>query len=132
VVVMMNVDLGLTILWRRIADLDLDVNDWFIGGGWHGLLGEKADLFADLAYIDSERGPLDESGYFGRIGVRWRLIKMLELGASTRYQDVGDLDDDVVWNANAILYVWKMGIGIAAEISDDIDSYNAFLRFNFK
>lgn len=113
-------------------DLDLDINQWFVGVGWHGLLGEKADLFGDVAYMDADYGGFDDSGYFGRVGVRWRLIKLLEIGASTRYQDLGDLDNDLVWNANAIFYVWKLGIGVNAEIADDIDTYNAFVRFNFE
>ena len=45
---------------------------------------------------------------------------------------LGDFEDDVVWNANAILYLGKLGIGLQAEIADDIDTYNAFLRFNLK
>jgi hypothetical protein len=122
------------------TDNNIELTQWYVGVGWHGLLGEKADLFADVAYVDSEissGGTLglttgDESGYFGRVGIRWRLIKMFELGASSRYQDLGDFDDDVVWNANAILYLGRVGIGLQAEIADDIDTYNAFLRFNLK
>jgi hypothetical protein len=112
-------------------DLAVDVDKWYAGAGWHGLLGEKADLFADVAYVDATIGPVDDTGYFGRLGVRWRLIKLLELGANTRFEDLGDLDDDLVWEANAILYFWRLGIGVNYEIQDDIDTFNGYVRFVF-
>ena len=112
-------------------DFDLDLNRWFVGGGWHGLFGEKADLFGDLAYVNREVGPVDDSGWFGRVGIRWRLIKLLEIGANGRYESMSDLDSDTIWALNATLYVWRLGIGLNYETEDEVDTYSAFVRFVF-
>ncbi len=116
---------------NSIDDVDLDLNRWYIGGGWHGLLGEKADLYGDLAYVNREVGPIDDNGWFGRVGVRWRLIKLLEIGGNGRYESMSDLDSDTIWQLNATLYVWRLGIGLNYEVEDEVDSYSAFVRFVF-
>ena len=33
---------------------DTDIDTLTVGGGWHGLLGEKADLIGEVAWIDQE------------------------------------------------------------------------------
>lgn len=41
---------------------DIEQELWRIGVGWHGLLGERADLLAEAAYIDfsvDDPGPVD-------------------------------------------------------------------------
>ncbi len=112
--------------------LDADITNTIIGGGWHGLLGDKADLIGELAYIDQEFDFLDDSGYFGRVGARWRPIKLFEIGGWIRYQDAGDsFDSTGVYEANAMVHLWRFAIGLGAEIQDDIDTFNGFVRFNF-
>lgn len=111
-------------------ELDLDVERRYAGIGWHGGVG-PVDLLAEAAYVDAEFGDEDDNGYFVRGGVRFRPIKLIEVGGFARYEDVGDLEDDVVWEANALLYIWRLGIGASYETQDEIDTYNAFLRFNF-
>ena len=116
---------------------DTDISRWYAGLGWHGLLGEKADLVGELAYLNAEVGTVDDSGYFGRVGARWRPISLLEVGAFARWEDKGDLDDvpefdnDVIWELNAMVYLWKFAIGLGYEMESEIDTYNAFARFNF-
>ena len=100
------------------------------------MLGEKADLIGEVAWIDQEFDPpgpskIDDNGYFARVGVRWRPIKLVEIGGWIRYQDVGDFDDEEVYEANAILHLWRIGIGLAIETQDDIDTYSGFVRLNF-
>ena len=130
-----------------IDELDDDGDGYFVGAsfggknwhvlGWHGLLGEKADLVGELAYLNAEVGTIDDSGYFGRVGARWRPISLLEVGAFARWEDKGDLDDvpefdnDVIWELNAMVYLWKFAIGLGYEMESEIDTYNAFARFNF-
>lgn len=130
---------------RYVAnDTDLtnaDITTTFVGAGWHGLLGDKADLIGEAAWIDSEidagsQGKIDESGYFARVGARWRPIKMFEVGGWARYQDLGDntgtpLDSDATFEANAMVHFWRIAVGLAAEFEDDVETYSAFARFNF-
>ncbi|MCP3980220.1 MAG: hypothetical protein GY716_13020 [bacterium] len=114
-------------------DTDADLSTWHLGAGWHGLFGDGADLFGEVAYVDREFGDFDGSGWFGRAGVRWRPISLLEVGAGARWEDLGgDIDDsDTIWEANALIYVWKLGIGLSYETQDEVDTYNGFVRFNF-
>ena len=118
-------------------DFDADVTNTLVGGGWHGLLGERADLIVDVAWIDQEFDPsdsfkLDDDGYLARVGARWRPIKLIEIGGWIRYQDLGDdFDDDEVYEANAIVHLWRIGLGLALETQDEIDVYSGFVRINF-
>jgi hypothetical protein len=113
------------------TDENLDVSRWYAGAGWHGLLGENADFFGELAYADADIGPVGGSGYFARAGVRWRPISLVELGASTRFEDLGDIDSDLVWEANAMVYVWRLSLGLSYEIADSVDTFTGFARLNF-
>ncbi len=115
---------------NTIDDSDIDLKDTIVGVGWHGGLGEKADLVMEVAWIDQERGDFDEDGYFGRVGFRWRLIKLVEVGGWIRYQDVGVVEDEV-YELNAMVHLWRLAIGLGLESQDENDTYNAFARFNF-
>ena len=118
-------------------DSDLDITRYFVGGGWHGLLGEKADLLAEAAYLNADYDVVDDSGYFIRGGVRWRPIALFEVGGFARWEDTGDLDDvpefesDVIWELNAMIYLWKFSIGLGYEMEENVETFNAFARFNF-
>lgn len=120
-------------------ELDADVTHSTAGGGWHGLLGQKADLIVDLAWFDQGFEPagssgspkMDDDGYFARVGARWRPIKLIEIGGWIRYQDVGEFGDDDVYEASAIVHLWRVGVGLAVETQGDIDIYNGFVRINF-
>jgi hypothetical protein len=118
---------------RRVdseTDASVDLTTWYAGGGWHGLFGERTDVFGDLAYVSTEFGSASEDGYFARAGIRWRPIGFIELGASGRWQDL-ESDEDVVWEGNAIFYFWRIGIGVNYEKADEVETYNAFARFVF-
>ena len=120
-------------------DFDVDLTTTIIGVGWHGLLGEKADLIGEVAWIDQEvdlgssSGKFDDNGYLGRVGARWRPIKLVEVGGWVRFQelDLGNIDVDEAYEANAMVHLWRIGLGLAAEIQGDVETYSAFARFNF-
>jgi hypothetical protein len=109
-------------------DNDLDFTNWFAGGGWHGALGDKADLLGEAAYTDYELGEVSESGWFGRAGIRWRPIKFFEAGGFVRYEDVFE-EAETVLEANAMVYIWRIAAGVAWESQDNIEQYNVFARF---
>lgn len=110
---------------------DTEFDRWYAGVGWHEFLGARGDIFLDVAYVDAEVGGISESGYFARGGFRYRLVEFLELGANVRHEDIGDFGDDTILEGTALFYVWKIGIGLNYETADDVDTYNAFLRFGF-
>lgn len=108
-----------------------DVKHWFAGAGWHGMLGDSADVLGELAYSHGEVGSVDDNGYFVRGGVRWRPIGLFEMGGFVRYEDLGDLDSNMVYEANVMIHFWRIGLGASYETQDDADTYNIFARFNF-
>lgn len=112
----------------------VDVTQWWLGAGWHGGLGEKADIVAEAAYIDTDLGGADsESGYMVRAGVKWRLIKLLELSGFYKYQDLGfdGFDTQDGFDLDAVLYIWRIGIGLGYESLSDVETFNAYVRFVF-
>jgi len=122
-------------VFGRITHASLDKTNFdygrrFVGGGWHGLLGEKADLVGEIAWINSDYDFESDNGYFLRAGVRWVPVSLFEAGGWARYEDRGDLGDGIQWQANALIHVWRIGIGVEAELGD-VDKYNGFVRFTF-
>ncbi len=115
-----------------LAD-DVELQIWDIAVGWHGLLGDKADVVAEAAYVDQEiefsSGSDNDTGYRVTGGVRWVPFKLLELDGFVNYGDVSD--SDVSYEARAIINIWRLGFGAAFEKFDDSDQWNAFVRFNF-
>jgi hypothetical protein len=109
----------------------VDNANWKLGAGWHGLLGEPADLVADVVYLKND-DPFDDSGWGASFGVRWRIIKLFEVAGFANYVDFSDLDSDTTGELQALLYVWRIGIGAKWEGGGDLaDQYAAFIRFNF-
>jgi len=106
---------------------------WRIGFGWHGLLGDKADVIGEFDYVDqSVDGPGSndsDTGYRIVGGVRWVPFKLLELDGFANYNDVSS--SDLSFEARGIINIWRLGFGAAYEKFDEADQWNAFVRFNF-
>jgi hypothetical protein len=58
------------------------------------------------------------------------LIKLFEIGGWVRYEDIG-ADSDTGYELNAIVHLWRIGIGLGYEDISDAETLNAFVRFNF-
>jgi len=113
----------------------LDRTQWVLGAGWHGLLGNPADLVVELGYINSDFDLSltsgGDSGYFVNGGVRWRPVRPFEVAAFARYVDLGgERDSEVLYRLDAIVFFRFLGIGASYERADFTDSYDLFLRFN--
>ena len=100
---------------------------WQIGGGWHGLLGKRADLFADGAFYDFDV----DDGFKVRFGVRWMVLKRLELNGNLAWTDL-DFSDNKSVAVNAIFDLTKrFAIGGGLEWGDNFSTGRVFARFNF-
>ncbi len=126
--------------FHLLAEYD-DVGDytfWNAGVGWHGLFGEPGDLFAEVVWNDVQVDSSDVSddGYEVAGGVRWKLVKWLELKGKVTWLDYSvdpsDAGSDTAFEAQALFTFMddRLGIGAAWETADD-DTLRAFLRFNF-
>jgi hypothetical protein len=107
---------------------DLDSNtQWSVGGGWHGLLGERADIVAEGAFVDAD----EVDGFRVAGGVRWMLLRRLELNGWVNYVDL-DSTDQTSFEVGAIFDLTKrFGVGGSYDWGDDFDTTRVFVRFNF-
>jgi len=110
---------------------NVDLSLWKFGAGWHGALGEKGDIVADVTWTDQEIENESDDGVGVTAGVRWRFIKWFEADGFVHWTDYGDAGSTDSYEARAIFDFWRIGIGAAAELSSDDTRYNAFVRFNF-
>ena len=107
-----------------------DYTYWEFGGGWHGLLGEKADLVAEVSWVDTEVSSSSDDGLGLTGGVRWKVLEFLELDGFVNWVDY-DSGSEESYEARAIFDVWRIGVGVSAEFADSVNQYNVFARFAF-
>jgi hypothetical protein len=108
---------------------------WNAGGGWHGLLGEKADLFGQIewANVKVEDSDVNDSGYELQAGVRWKVIKWLEVsGQANRADYGGDTGTDTTYGLGGLFTFLndRMGVGAKWDTGDS-STTRVFFRFNF-
>lgn len=100
---------------------------WQIGGGWHGLLGERADLFADGTFYDVDV----DDGFKIRFGVRWMVTKRIEINGNLAWTQL-DLTDIQSIAGNAIFdFSKRFGVGGGLEYGDKFKSARVYIRVNF-
>ena len=107
---------------------------WNAGGGWHGLLGEQADLFGQVRWtnVEIDEDDIDEDGYDIEAGVRWKIATWFELNGQVNWVDYGDAGDDTTVEVGAIFSFLEDRMGVGAEYeTGDADSARLFFRFNF-
>jgi hypothetical protein len=106
----------------------LDNIDVFqIGGGWHGLLGKRADLFADGTFYDVDY----DDGFRIRFGTRWMVLKRLEVNGYLAWTDL-DLSDNSSASVNAVFdFTKRLGVGGGFDWGDEFSTAQVFVRFNF-
>jgi hypothetical protein len=114
-----------------------DVGDytfWNVGGGWHGLLGDKADLFGQILWTDVENdnNNISDDGYDLQGGVRWKINDWFELLGQVNWLNYGDAGDDTTFEVGGLFLFLKgrMGVGARYE-TGDADTARAYFRFNF-
>ena len=104
---------------------------WTFAAGWHGLLGEKADVVAEATWSDIEVENEGDSGVGLTGGVRWLPIKMFEADGFVHWVDYSDAGSTDSYEVRGIFNVWRLGIGAAYIFSSEANQYDAFVRFNF-
>jgi hypothetical protein len=113
-----------------------DYTFWSAGGGWHGLLGETSDLFAEILWqdvdVDTAAGDISDDGYEGSVGIRWSTLKWLELKGQVNYVDLSDGGSDTTIEGEAMVKLLngRLGLGLNYE-AGDADVAKAFARFSF-
>jgi len=125
------------------APVETETDNWFLGGGWHGLFGEPGDLVINWGYnnlrnLTEGRGDDKNSqqGFFADIGVRWRIVKVFEIGGYARYGDLDKLGAYQDYGINALGYVGRVVVGVGYDLlrtggSSDESAASVFVRYNF-
>lgn len=105
----------------------LDPSTWEVGAGWHGIFGQKADLVAELSWIDDPIG----DGFNLALGVRWMVAEYFELNGFVNWSDL-DLTNrgSVEFNGIYFLEGW-FGVGAGYEAGEEFDVGRIFVRFPF-
>jgi hypothetical protein len=114
---------------------DFDFTQTRLGFGWHGLLGDRADVVGEAYWLQEKNdapGASSETddGYRLTAGVRFVPIKLFEMDGFVHYNDIAD-ESDTSWEARGILNIWRLGFGASYEKFDESDQWNGFVRFNF-
>lgn len=123
--------------FHLVAEYD-DVGDytfWNAGGGWHGLLGDKADLFGQIVWanVDIDDSDVSEDGYDLQAGFRWKIVKWFELLGQVNWVDYGgDVGDDTTVEVGGLFLFANDHFGAGARYeTGDADTARVFARFSF-
>lgn len=112
-----------------------DYTFWKVGGGWHGLLGEPADLFADILWndvqVDSSTGDESDNGYVVSAGARFKVTQWFEFKTAVNWINL-DEGDDTTLEGEALVALFKdhLGFGVNYE-TGDADTLRLFARLSF-
>lgn len=113
------------------TSIDLQATD--VGVGYHYALSDRADLIAELAYVDLDTDFGDANGYRTSVGVRGAFTDKVEGLFKVNYTDGSDFSGDFTGTAGLqfnINQTW----GITGEVEFDDNSnhaYTAGLRASF-
>lgn len=117
-------------------DFNVDYDQFGIGAGYHADMSENADVFVTLSYVSAEVstdfGSVDEDGYGITVGLRGMVSDKVELSGALGYVDLGDAGDDTTLGVMAVYnFTENFGMGVGAQIGDDMTGYGIGARFYF-
>ncbi len=114
----------------------VDLETYRVGGGYAWPVSSKTDIFGTVSYVKAEADAFglsgDDDGYGLGVGVRQRVGRQFELSAAIQYVDLSDSGDDTSFGVAARWYFLdKLSLGLAVDVSDDVETYGASLRWDF-
>lgn len=122
---------------ESIEGLDLDFDQSQIGFGFHHAINDRADLLAELSYLDAKvdvegLGSASADGYRASFGVRGLMTDSFEGYAKANWTDGGDVDGSFSGTLGA-LYKFNptWGISAEAEFGEDATIYGVGIRASF-
>jgi hypothetical protein len=121
--------------------VDIDFQQYSIGGGYAWSFAENMDLYGKLGYtkaeVDVENfgfGDLDtdDDGYELGVGIRARPIDIIELEGAINYVDLSDSGDDTSLGVAARWFITDaIALGVEGEFADDADTLGIGFRWQF-
>lgn len=108
-----------------------DVGRWEgieLGGGWHGLLGESADLVAQASYINAD---LEDAVRLSG-GARWMVSPIVELNGLYHWSGFDELSSSSLELNGLWEFVPRLSLGVGYSFGNRNDLLRAYVRFSFK
>jgi hypothetical protein len=108
-----------------------DVGSWEgieLGGGWHGLLGEAADLVARASYANADV----EDGFRLSGGARWMVSPIVELNGFYHWSSFDELSSSSLELGGLWEFVPRLSLGVGYTLGNRNDVLRAYVRFSFK
>mgnify|MGYP001421170604 CR=1 FL=1 len=105
------------------STIDLDLEQITLGAGYHVETGDVTSFFGNLTFEDIDIDVADDSGFGLEGGARFALGSRVELGASLKYLDVGDVvDGELGFKLSSVVDVHEsIGLTLDFESIDDLD-----------
>jgi hypothetical protein len=125
-----------------LANLDVEgggsIDTLNLGLGVNWAIGDNADLIGGASFERIKFLGSSESGWGIMGGVRGRVAESLELTASLKYSDVGDVENVLTWDVGARWYFtpnFAAGANYTSMDFDDLgvkaDGFIVSLRYDF-
>jgi hypothetical protein len=108
---------------------------WNAGFGWHGLLGQPADLYFQAQWndIDVDLTNVSDDGYEISGGVRWKILKWLEVKGQANWADYSDAGDEWSGDIGVLFSILndRLGFGVDYVLGENSDALRGYLRWSF-
>lgn len=112
----------------------LDLTEFRVGGRGHYPLMKKLDVYGDLmgfnAKFNSNQSTFNDAGAIYEAGLRFQVVKKLEVDAGYRYVS-GDVDDDFGTVGAVFKFTRRFSATANATFGSEVDEYFAGVRLNF-
>ncbi len=117
-------------------DFDVDLDELFVGLGFHTPIGDNVDFVGTINYVSVEASAFglsaDDDGFGASVGVRAMVSEAVELAGDINYVDLSDSGDDTSFGGSAWYYFSPtFAVGLQADFGDDISSYGIGARLFF-
>jgi len=107
-----------------------DLDQITAGALFHTPLSNVIDLNLGATFENIDAGPVDDSGYGLRAGLRWQVMPRLEMNPEVRYTDVFDSTDTSVRLTGLFAFTPALDFQAALQGGDD-DRVEVGMRYNF-
>jgi len=112
--------------------LDVDVDRFDIGAGYHRELVSDLDFVASLGIIDFDNGNRTSDGFQASAGIRGTLDDYIEFSAEAVHENLDDADSDTGIQLGARYYLTRFNsVGVTVKDVGGFDLIRVDFRFDY-
>jgi len=118
-------------------DGNVDLDEVELGLGGHMPLNDRLDLIGTVSYlytkVDFGPGDSDDDAIGLGVGLRGRVTDRFEVQGGVQYADLELLRDDILLSLGGRYYLTpQLALGAGVEAGDDVTTWNAGVRYEFR